>query len=442
MVTVGGTKEFDFETEGYKEYIHTITGGSFTGSNVTIDANTVPGFSDVVTNVGYENNIELWIGEGYDTQLTTLSVAQAGNAVTFSFDTITDVPEGTKIVIKYWAEGTTYLNSDYDNYDGNWPLTDFLNTNSVTISTGEQPWAPWSDLLIEANATRHSIVLKEYDNQIVRKITSVVDDGEGFYTITFDGAPIDIKTLDLTTTANAVVTNGGTDSASMYISSSTYPDFGSQCHRGWWNTVSNSVTGGTQRSGYVVIDGGEPINFSFYGSRSNITSDWELQLASNATWTTSSSITVYWYRDYGNIEVHIFNEQTAGNWNNGYRWLDWGVDIPEYSPLPGNGIHGGTGKVMAKIYIAEDNEVDSLSTSFGWTGLGNDQQDPYDPYQQAYINNLYFNNHDLFDNFNNEGITFNSSYKTNGDFSARLKVRIMYKFDLMIGEDGYWWFDC
>jgi len=442
IVTVGGTKEFDFVTEGYKEYIHTITGGSFTGSNVTIDANTVPGFSDVVTNVGYENSIELWIGEDYATQLTSLSVAQAGNAVTFSFDTITDVPEGTKIVVKYWSEGTTYLDSDYDNYDGNWPLEDFLNTNSVTISTGEQPNAPWADLLVPANSTRHSIVLKEYDSQIVRKITDVVDEGEGFYTITFDGAPIDIKTLELTTTANAVVTNSQTDGNSMYISSSTYPDFGAQCHRSWWSTNSNSITGGTARSGYVVIDGGEPINFGFSGSRSNITSDWNLELASNTTWTTDSNITVHWYRDYGNIEIHFFNEQNAGNWNNGYRWLDWGVDIPEYSPLPGNGIHGGTGKVLTKVYVAEDNEVDSLSTSFGWTALGNDQQDPYDPYQQEYIRNLYFGNHEVFDNFNNEGITFNSSYKTNGDFSARLKVRIMYKFELMIGEDGYWWFDC
>lgn len=442
MVTVGGTKEFDFVTEGYKEYIHTITGGPFTGSSVTIDANTTPAFSDVLTNVNYENSFYMYLGEDYATQLTTTGISATGNAVTFNFDTVTDVPEGTKIVIKYWAEGTTYLNSDYDNYDGNWPLEDFLNTNSVTLSTGEQPWAPWSDLLVPANATRHSIVFKEYDSQIVRKITGVEAVGEGFYTITFDGAPLDVKTLELTTTANAVVTNTGNEDTNLTISSSTYPDFGAQCHRSWWGTNSNSVTGGVQRAGYVVIDGGEPINFGFYGSRDSTTSDWQLELASYAYWTPSSSVTVYWYRDYGNIEVHIFNEQNAGNWNNGYRWLDWATDIPEYSPLPGQGIHGGTGKVMAKVYVAEDNQVNSLSTSFGWTSLGNDQQNPRDPYQNEDISNLYFNNHELFDNFNNEGITFNSSYKTNGEYSARLKVRIMYKFDLMIGEDGYWWFDC
>lgn len=443
MVTVGGTKEFDFVTEGYKEYVHTITNGPFTGNTVTINANTTPAFSDVVTNVGYENEVQLWLGEDYEAQLGNLSVAQAGNAVTFTFDTISDIPDGTKIVVKYWAEGTTYLDSDYDNYDGNWPEEDFLETNSVTLNTNEQPNAPWSDLLIPANSTRHSIVIKEYDSQIVRKITNVVDEGEGMYTITFDGAPIDIKTLDLTTTANAVVTNSGTNATQyLHISSSTYPDFGAQCHRGWWGTDTNSITGGTARSGYVVIDGGEPINFGFYGSRDSTTSDWQLELATSATWTSSSAVTIYWYRDYGNIEVHIFNEQNAGNWNNGYRWLDWATDIPEYSPLPGQGIHGGTGKVMAKVYVAEDNQVNSLSTSFGWTGHGGDQADPYDPYSQENIYNLYFNNHDLFDNFNNEGITFRSGYQTNGSFSARLKVRIMYKFDLMIGEEGYWWFDC
>lgn len=442
IVTVGGTKEFDFETEGYKEYVHTITGGSFTGSSITIDANTVPAFRDVVTNVNYENEIQLWQGEDYDTQITTTGVSLAGNAVTLSFDTLTDVPEGTKFVIKYWAEGTTYMNTDYDNYDGNWPLEDFLNTNSVTLDTNEQPNAPWSDLLVPANSTRHSIVFKEYDSQIVRKITNVVDEGDSLYTITFNGAPLDIKTLELTTMSNAVVTNTGSNGTYLKISSSSYPDFGAQCHRAWWNTNTNTVTGGTARSGYVVIDGGEPINFGFYGSRDSTTSDWELELFTSADWTPSSEVTVHWYRDYGNIEVHIFNEQNPNSWNNGYQWLDWGADIPEYSPLPGNGIHGGTGKVMAKVYIAESNDVYSLSTNFGWTGQGNDQQDPRDPYQNENISNLYFNNHNLFDNFNNEGITFNSTYKTNGDFSARLKVRVMYKFELIIGEDGYWWFDC
>ena len=442
IVTVGGTKEFDFDTEGYKEYIHTITNGPFTGSSITIDANTTPAFSDVVTNVGYENEVQLWIGEDYATQLTSLSVSQAGNAVTFSFDTISDVPDNTKIVVKYWAEGTTYLNSDWDNYDGNWPLEDFLNTNSVTLSSSELPWAPWSDLLVPANLTRHSIVFKGYDNQIVRQVTNVVAAGEGFYTITFDGAPLDVKTLELTTMANAAVTNTGNEDTYLTISSSEYPNFGSQCHRGWWSTANNTVTGGVQRSGYVVIDGGEPINFRFYGNRNSTTGDWVLELFDYAYWNPSSDVTVHWYRDYGNIEIHIFNEQSANNWNNGYRWLDWGTDIPEYSPLPGNGIHGGTGKVMGKVYIAEDNEVDSLSTSFGWTGQGYDQRDPYDPYQDEYIWDLYFNNHDLFDEFNNEGIVFHSNYQTNGSFSASLKVRIIYKFELMIGEDGYWWFNC
>jgi len=165
-------------------------------------------------------------------------------------------------------------------------------------------------------------------------------------------------------------------------------------------------------------------------------------LESPTDWTPSSTVTVYWYKDYGNIQVNFYNPQVAGNWNNGYKWFDWKEDLPEYSPVPGNAIFGGKGTVLVKVYNQDEDDVDSLMTNFTWVGQGQDQSDPYDAAQQDDIWDLYMDGHYPFDNFNTEEIAFTSSRKLNGDYSMRLKVRIMYKFELTIGEDGYEWFDC
>lgn len=442
FTTVTGTKEFDFVTEGYKDVVLTTTSGQTDATSVTFATTDFPALTDFLWNTSenVSNSWVLYIGEDMQTQLSNYAYTQSGNDVTFTFDTVT-WNLGDKFVIKYWSEGTVYQDTDYDDYDGNWVLEDALNTNSVTLSTSEfNPWAPWSDLL--ENIGKHSIVFKNYTSNITRAITAVTDNNDGTFTITFNGDPLDVKTVSLETISNAAVTNSGTDSTYFTISKNSYPEFGAQVIRGWWGSQSNVLTGGTQRSGYIVIDGGEPVNFSYYNNQDGTTGDWVLDLQATATWTPDSTVTVYWYRDYGNIRLNIFNQLDPNNWNNGYQWFDWKEDMPEYSPVPGNAIHGGKGTVLFKVYDQESDNAESMSTNFGWNGHGYDERWPTDPYRQESIDNIYFDNHQPFDRFNLEGIAFNSDNKLNGDYSKRLKVRVMYKFELIIGEEGYWWFDC
>lgn len=441
FTTVTGAKAFDYVTEGYKDIVMTANSGA-TSNTITFTTTTHSDLTDFLwnTSIDVQNSWNLYVGEDMQTALTNYSYTQANTSVTFTFDEIT-WEAGDKFVIKYWSEGTTRLSIDYDNYDGNWPMEDQLDTNSVTLDIEEfNPMAPWSDLL--QNTSKHSIVFKDYTNNINRNITAVTNNSNGTYTITFDGDPLDVKTLSLETITNAVVTNGAEGGTNLTISKNSYPEFGNQIHRAWWSSATNALTGGTSRSGYVVIDGGEPVNFDFYNGFDSTLGDWVLELEGPASWTPSSTVTVYWYRDYGNIQVNFYNPQVAGNWNNGYKWFDWKEDLPEYSPVPGNAIFGGKGTVLVKVYNQEQDDVDSLMTNFTWVGQGQDQVDPYDAAQQNNIWNLYINNNYPFDNFNTEEIAFTSSRKLNGDYSMRLKVRIMYKFELTIGEDGYYWFDC
>ena len=441
IVPMGGTKTFDFDTPGFKEIVilapATVTGATGFSANTT----TYPGLADFSWNVGTAGNTTWWmyLGEDYGTEFTNKGFTNNAGTFTFSFDS-QNLTQNDRIVIKYYTEGTVFTTSYYDN---NGPIIanqTALNNNAFTILTTEFTGVPWSDFL--ANATSSSVTFKSWDSQIVRDVTSVIDLGGDVYQVVFDGAPIDVKTTTLETIGSAYITNSGTNDIYMHLSQTAYPDFGRYCHASYWGTTTNVYTGGTNRSGYVVIDSGPPIDFYWTQSTDSTSGDYIVQLATSATWTPASSVTVNWYREECRIQLNIY-VGNAGQWNNGIKWLDWKDDFTELSANPGNGIVAGEGKVTVKAYIPDTQDFMLTSTNFAWSSVGYQQSpnygNPYDPYRQQQIYDITENNCVPFYDFDEKGIVFTSSY-TRNSYSVRLKVRVIYKFELTIGEDFYlWW---
>jgi hypothetical protein len=158
---------------------------------------------------------------------------------------------------------------------------------------------------------------------------------------------------------------------------------------------------------------------------------------------------VTFYTTPTQIQLDIFRPGNAlSNWNNGYKWFDWKDDIAtEYSPGPGNGVQGGTGQFLVQVYRQPIGNwtagSNSLAGSFGWAGLGSYQQNPYDPYRRDYMSNWGDDTMSCYPmyNFNQNGIVFFSN-ETYNSWSVTYKVRIIYRWDLIIGEEDYSWFDC
>lgn len=441
IVDVGGTKEFDFITEGWTEIVMTAPDtGNFNSLGFSI--NDYPQLADFNWNVNQANSYSLYLGEDLNTQLTSASFTQDGTIWTFSFDPAS-ISAGDKIVLKYWTEGTTFTTSYYDTYDQIYADTTALSTNSFTINVSESvPWAPWSDFIANSTVTtKSSITFKSWQNQIVRDVVSVSDLGDGYISVTFDGTPIDVKAITLETIANVRVTNSANnDSNVMTLSNDAYPDFGKFVQIPYQNTSTYLYTGGVNRSGYLTIDGGSPIDFYYYGNKDSNTGDWQIQFDSNQTWSPASNVEIHWYRSECEIEISFYNP-SSGNWNNGYKWLDWSADLPFYSANPANGIVAGEGMVTIKTYDFDAKDSIAGTTKFFWSGIGNNTPYPYDPYFGDNVYNLYWNNTQPFNDFDENGIVYYSNRNLTGSYSTRLRVRAIYKFTLSINEDYYEWWD-
>lgn len=448
IVDTGGTKEFDFITEGWTEIIITVTDtGNFTG--LSFSKNDYPELVDFDFNCnpstpnGPNNSYNMYKGEDYAQSFSNISFSTDGTLWTFLFDEM-PVTAGDKIVIKYWTEGTTYTGSSYDTYDNIYANTTALATNVFTIDTYEcQPYsAPWADFIGNATiATKSSITFKAWDSQIVRDVVGVTDLGDGLIEVTFSGAPIDVKAITLNTIMGARITNtSNNDTNYMYLSNTAYPDFGRLAYNPYYDgTYSNKYTNNIAWGGYVVINGGQAINFNYYGSTDSTTGDWVLNLENMSTWSPTDTIDVYWYSRECKIEIDFYRPNNT-NWNNGYKWLDWSTDLPTYSPAPGNGITAGEGQVTMKFYDFAQKDSITATNKFFWEGIGYNGTQPYDPYAQNTIWSFNYNGMMPYNNFDERGIAALIQRSANGSFSVRLKVRVIYKFTLTITEDYYsWW---
>jgi len=463
MVTVQGAKEFTFETQGYKDFALTLTAGQVANIGdgyITITAADVPEMDAVWLNYQRENNVYFYLQSEWDQNNLNSYFNYMENPSEGVYQLFPSQPfaEGDKVVIKYYTEGTTYQHSNYDTWGTFLPdVSETTATNTVTISLNEYTWlgsgagSAREALLNSAYFGKHAIYFQtdSNNNGDQRNITNVVDNEDGTVTLTFDGAAQQSKTTEeVSFSFQAVDTKA--DDGYLTIPKSAAPTFASDCIYGYMTgTETNKYTGGAQRSGYLTINGGEPISFYWYQNGDGIT-QYSLNMQSNVWYNQGDVIAVTYYKSTTEFELSIWHPNTASsNWNNGYRWFDWKDDLgQEYAPGVGNGVVGGNGQYYMRTYREAignwSAQSRTLASQFGWSGLGNYQRTPYDPYTNDSVSDWGKDTDNCYPmySFDEYGIVFNGT-STYYDKSVTYKVRIMYKMELMIGEDeSYGWFDC
>ena len=458
---IQGKKEFTFETEGYKNFEITLTAAMVVDINVNgnliFNQVDTPQMADVWLTYTRENQVEFFMKADWDVGNYSSWFQNMSNPAPGVFTTPAPVPfvAGDQIVCRYWSEGSTYVGDNYDTYSTFVPdVSEQTADNTVTISLAEFPWlgigpnTARSDLLDPQYFSKHSISFIQNDVNDTRNITNAVDNNNNTVTITFDGTPYQSKTTE-TVSFTYTATDTRVDDWSLTVPVAAYPTFAFDAEYPI-GSDTNKYTGGAYRSGYVTINGGGPIDFYWYGNSNGATENYLNWVPSPQSYNQGDTIVVTFYKVPTKIQLEIFRPTNAQfNWNNGHKWFDWKDDIAtEYSAGAGNGIMGGTGQILMKTYRAPignwSASTGSLVSSFGWTDLGNYQRSPYDPYTQNNVSDwgLQSNSGYPMYRFDRNGIVFFSNETYNSQ-SVTYKVRIIYKFDLIIGEDdSSGWFNC
>ena len=448
FVEVTGKKEFTFETQGYKIIEITLTTSQVAdigNANLVFLESDIPQMADLWFNKNTAGNeVNMYTKTDYDSNNFSsfyTDMTNPDSGVYVFPNAPVPFAEGDKIVIKYWTEGSTYNGGNYDTNGGVIPdVSSTGATNQITFDSNEYPGMPWTAFSNPDYAAKHSIVFTDAGSNDNRNITAVVDNGNGTYTATFDGtAKATFTTQETTFTFTEVAAGGG-----WYITIPTdaYPTFGQECHYGWNNSNTNKYTGGTQRSGWITINGGGPINFNWYNN-SDSQNRPQVNLFDYTETAQGDVIEVHFYKQLTTVDLSFYNPN-PNNWNNGHKWFDWKDDIAtEYSPGRTNGILSGRCQFIMKNYVAEENDFGLLSGEFGWIGSGGYSQSPYDPYRRDYMSdwgdNANYNAYPFY-RFDTDAVVFYSDNQANGSFSRTMKVRIMYRFKLEIGEDDQYWY--
>jgi len=464
FVTVQGKKEFTFQSQGYKVVEITLTAPMLVNYDADADleftATATPVMADIwLQKNTYNNDVFLykkaeWDANSYTDYLNTLTSPSTG-AFTINAG-LGSLSVGDKIIIRYWTEGTTYTGSSYDNYGDFIPdVSESTATNTVTINNAEyyndlglssEPSA-FTDLLNATYFSKHSISFVQGEINDRRNITAVTDNLDGTLTITFDGTAVQSKTTEAVTFSFTAVDTRAND---IYVAvpKTVYPTFIAEVSNNL-GSDTNKYCGGTgaARSGYVTINGGSPINFEWFGNDN--TAQFLLNLDNTYSYNSGDTIAVTFYKVTTRVNITVYRP-TSSNWNNGYKWFDWKDDIEtEYSPGRGNGIMAGTGKILMVTFRQpqgnQSQDYRAIPIQFGWSNLGDYQEGPYDYINQNNCADWGYNNDSSYPmyRFNEEGIVFKNTNQFGDQDSVTYKVRIIYKFDLIIsGEEDQDWFDC
>lgn len=460
FINVKGSKQFEFETEGNKYVELTLTAlqlSDWDNWNLTFTSATVPEMTEIWQQWNrYENNVDVFFKNEFDENnlsdlLDGITNPDPGVYVFNLTSGEYGFVEGDKIVIRYWSEGTTYTGSGWDTYGFFIPdVSEPAASNTVTISLDEYPWmdeGTVDDLLNSDYFSKHALYFDGNAQIDSRNVTDVVNNNNGTITITFDGAPYRSLTT-VATTFNFTAVDSRTDEGYLTVPITAYANLATDLEGPYGvGSDSNKYSGGVFRSGFITINGGEPVNFNWWGNDNN-EAQLLLNTQSNITYSIDDEIVVTFYKAPTQIELGIYRPNN-NNWNNGYKWFDWKEDLPaEYSPTMGNGVMGGTGQVHMAVWREAigtwSASRDTLTHNFGFTTTGNYNNDPYDPYLQTDVSDWGESADSMYPmyEFTSRGIVARSTDQYNSK-SIKYKVRIIYNFDLIIGddpEDG--WFDC
>lgn len=462
FVKVQGKKEFTFETEGYKIVEITLTAPMVANlvadSNLTFTATDTPVMAAIwLQRNTYNNDVYAYNKVDYDANnlaniLNTMTSPSTGNFLLNVSST--SFVAGDKIIIRYYTEGTIYAGSYYNNYGDYVPdVSESSATNTVTISDVEfgnlgdgTSGTALYDLLDTAALSRHELIFVQQDRTDRRNITNVVNNN-GVITITFDGTAVQSKTTE-TATFSFDAVDSRADSTQLTLPVLAYPTFAADCIQGGFGTATEKYTGGESRSGYFTINGGSPIEFWWYGNNNNASQLTLDMIFGPITYNEGDTIAVTFYKAPTRLRLTIYRPaNVADNWNNGYKWFDWKEDLAqEYSPGEGNGVMAGTGQLLMTSYRQPigswSADSRSLPIQFGWCAIGGYNSNPRDPYNDNNVSDWGYSQNDSYPlyRFNEEGIVFWSQNTYNG-LSVTYKVRIIYNFDLIIGDEtGDDWF--
>jgi hypothetical protein len=448
VVTVTGAKEFEYDTPGHK---YTVVANTATlVDSTTYDVDSIVYDMEYV-DIAYANESAIWIYVNNDHgSRVRVNNITTGSTYTFTLANPITANPGDEVTIEAWYRGTQLVWDKYNYWDSIIPDVSATATNTVVIDTTHFQYDPGWPIMWEQqlpnNVTNHSIVFDQWGTGVeTRNITAVTTASNGLVTITFDGAPRDVNTVVLANTITTTPTNAVENGNYLTFSKTEYPEF-KDCVPQWqlWNSDGyyTDDTGhpyyNDPRSGYVIIDGGSPINFQFWTGNTDSNDNWRIYLRDNATWTSTSTLEVHWYRRGSNISLDVYDPNNE-NLSDGYKWFDWRTDLPQvYHPESGNGVVSGRMMVSCKVYAPEVTDSYHQSCNLDFYMNGDDSKDPYDPTRGEYAyNQTFFRDSTPFDRFDPYGISFTSYYGPNGTWttSTRLKVRIIYKMDLIVGEE-------
>ena len=447
FVTIQGKKEFDFYTQGYKAVPITLTAAmvATTGDGyLTFLSADTPEIVDVWLSWTYENEVGFYLKAAYDQgDLSSNFRTDIQNPSTGIYRVLFNsgtYNEGDQIVIKYWTEGTTWTGANYDTWN---LLSIDASTdgpdNTITMDTNEYSGFDWVALANTANITRQSISFQNHADAHDNRNITAISITDGIATITFDGAPISV--MSPTETTFTTVYNFDTENNLLSIPDGVYPNFAMECRFGFIGSNTNKYTGNVDRSGWITINGGEPIDFWWYYNIDNQNRP-QIYMNQSVGVYNGDTVVFHFYKEPLNVSLSYYSPN-ASYWNNGYKWFDWKSDIPtEYSPALANAIQGGKGTWAMKTYVPDDFGSTTMSGQLEWVSVGSSNQYPKDLLRNSYTYDLQAGyNVRPFYRFEDNGVVFYTDNQANGSFSRLFKVRIMYKWDLIIAEDDeqYWY---
>ena len=449
VVTVTGAKEFEYETPGHKYTVIANTATLVDAVSYDVDSTV---YDMEYVDIAYANESSIWIYVNNDhSSRIGINSITTGSTYTFNFSTPITVNPGDEVTIEAWYRGTQQLWDKYYFFQDMNVATTVTATNTVVIDSThyqENPdWPYMWETSLPNNVTNHSIVFNPWrgGGSDARSVTAVTTASDGTVTITFDGAPRDVAAITLADTITTTPTNAYENYSSLTFSKTEFPEF-KDCVGQWeLNNSDGTYTDDTghpyssnPRCGYVVIDGGSPIDFAFWGDTDR-NDNWQINLRDNATWTSTSTLEVHWYRRGDNISLDVY-DTTYDGLSDGYKWFDWRRDLPQvYRPESGNGVTSGHIMAHCQVY-ADDVEYrgqQSYNLDFANSPQGYDNYYPYDSAQGYEADNItFFGNSCPFDRFDPNGISFISYFGPDGTWSTstRLKVRIVYKMDLIVAN--------
>jgi hypothetical protein len=448
IVNVKGTKEFTYLTPGHRQVQIPITAdNAATGANSINVTLSNDDFADFQRTSDWGGNRRVYLNNtrNDNNYLNNFSIV-SGTTINITWEYSLDLNQGESLTLQWYSYGTVSSYYNYDWYDGFVPDQTASATNTVILDSqwytywnmGQDAW----DALY-ANPTKCGIMFYTVDGKQddARTITSV-SNNNGVYTISFDGAPIDVATPTLTTlTTNPANVQGGYEGYYLYIDRTANPDF-YKCINPWWGAgPSYHYTGDTERSGYVVVNGSYTADFRFYNDETH-NGLWELYIPNGIALSPTDTVEIHYYSAPTYIKLDVYRPDYE-NTQEGYKWFDWKDDLPAvYSVAEGNGVQGGTISCFAKVYNMTTANTYAwqmypsvrFSTEYSWNndyGFGyNDNTSSF-----GYDNNP-------FNYTNASGMLFNSHEGGWGD-QQTLKVRIMYSMELFIAESMQtYWYDC